>query len=981
MKLIFSVLIALLLSTAAINFLFAAPINNYPVELFQPDGSKINCFLSGDEYFNYFHTKEGYFIKQGMDGFYYFADQPGNEIITTKYKVGVDEPDLLNIKKWLKPDKNDIIEQINLKSIEKSKSNKKDELILASKTGKLSNIVIFIKFAKDTEYEDEIRYYDSLYNDKSNISFRHFYQKASYNSLDVMTYFYPTDGETVISFTDKNARDYYCPYNETSNPIGYKDGQKYQRERQLLTSALTNALQFIPDNIDFDGDNDGNVDNVTFIVKGGPTGWSSLLWPHRSWYNGDVTINGSEVHDYNFGVSDLVRDGNYGLGTICHEFFHTLGSPDLYHYSYDGFVPVGIWDLMGNTSNPPQLMSNFLKWQYTGWIASIPEIKSEGKYELLPITSQTGSIYKIQSKNSASEYFILEYRKKDDIYNKTLPGSGLLIYRIDSELFNQGNGSGAPDEIYLFRPNGTNTTGGNLSIANFSRESGRTSIGNYTNPRLFLSNDLLGGLEIYNISDCGETISFEISYKPRTNIISPENMSIDQSLKPLFKWRKISQAASYKFELSDDINFNNIIVLKENIKDTVLQIQTELKKGTLYFARVKWLGSSSESAWSDISEFATIPDKTILLQPLNSSNEISVMPEFRWRQNINTNYYNLQISGTSDFSKIIYNKPFIKDTTFKLSFALELNTRYYWKIKSVSNGQFVIDSDIFTFDTKLKEIIITNITRSRDVCGGDSLALKISAVGSNDGYQWYFNNSPIADANDSLLIIPSFTESDAGTYYCNVTSLDLDISLESPPIVLALIKLNNFDDIPQYIKARTDSNTVLTVQIAHNMQEFSKSFALQWFKNDSILSEGKKYQGTKSLKLTILSSDSTDDDSNYRLRLISLCGDTLFSFPFDVKVSVEDFSQNSEIFIIYPNPAHDRFSIEFMVEPVNPGSMKVEIYDYLGRSAGELNPEIVYDSSTGKGTMRCDAGNLPKGMYIIVLSNGKYNKSMTLFLN
>ncbi len=73
---------------------------------------------------------------------------------------------------------------------------------------------------------------------------------------------------------------------------------------------------------------------------------------------------------------------------------------------------------------------------------------------------------------------------------------------------------------------------------------------------------------------------------------------------------------------------------------------------------------------------------------------------------------------------------------------------------------------------------------------------------------------------------------------------------------------------------------------------------------------------------------------------------------------------------IYPNPARDRFSIDFGVESVNLGNMKVEIYDYLGRSAGELNPEIVYDSSTGNGTMKCEAGNLPKGMYIVVLSNG-----------
>ena len=84
---------------------------------------------------------------------------------------------------------------------------------------------------------------------------------------------------------------------------------------------------------------------------------------------------------------------------------------------------------------------------------------------------------------------------------------------------------------------------------------------------------------------------------------------------------------------------------------------------------------------------------------------------------------------------------------------------------------------------------------------------------------------------------------------------------------------------------------------------------------------------------------------------------------------------------LYPNPAHDRFSIDFGVEPSNLENMKVSIYDYLGRTPGDLNPEINYDSSTGKGTIACVAGSFPKGMYIVVISNGSYNKTMTLFLN
>ncbi len=83
---------------------------------------------------------------------------------------------------------------------------------------------------------------------------------------------------------------------------------------------------------------------------------------------------------------------------------------------------------------------------------------------------------------------------------------------------------------------------------------------------------------------------------------------------------------------------------------------------------------------------------------------------------------------------------------------------------------------------------------------------------------------------------------------------------------------------------------------------------------------------------------------------------------------------------LYPNPARNKINIDFGVEPINLNNTKVEIYDYLGRSAVELNPELNYDSGTGRGTFTCDISNLRSGYYITVLTNGKYTRSMPLFV-
>ena len=47
---------------------------------------------------------------------------------------------------------------------------------------------------------------------------------------------------------------------------------------------------------------------------------------------------------------------------------------------------------------------------------------------------------------------MLEFRKKTGTFESSVPGSGMLIYRINPAY--DGNADGPPDEVYLFRPGG-----------------------------------------------------------------------------------------------------------------------------------------------------------------------------------------------------------------------------------------------------------------------------------------------------------------------------------------------------------------------------------------------------------------------------------------------------------------------------------------------------------------------------------------------
>ena len=679
-------------------------------------------------------------------------------------------------------------------------------------------------------------------------------------------------------------------------------------------------------------------------------------------------------------LSDLVTSvRNFGLGTLAHEFYHTLGAPDLYHYSDDGANPVGEWDLMATHPNPPQFMSNFSKWQYTGWIENIPEITSEGKYSLKPNTSPTGSIYKIKPRKSSNEYFILEYRKTEGLYDKKIPGSGLLVYRINPEYSFMGNRDGPPDEIYIFRPDVTKLADGRTDFANFSRESHRTSIGEFTNPPLLLSNNMTAGLEIFNISDCGETISFEVSYTIRTNIVSPQNVSYDQSLLPELKWRKVPQASSYLIELSEDENFINNIIVQKSINDTILRIDNQLRYGTIYYARVKWQGSNAKPEWSDIIQFGTIPNKPSLIEPEHNSWDITIVPEFKWNTTINAQYYRIQISDSPEFNKIIFFKSMISDTSMSFNLPLQLNTQYYWRIRSVSYSGYIADSDICSFITKEKDLAFTGVSSSRDMCIGESIPIKVNIIGSPTSYNWYFNDDILQDEKDSILYINNFNSLNAGKYHCIVKDDELGINLRSPEIELVEIKLNDENKAPLFEVGSYSSYTILYFRPEHKLIDFAKDYDLQWFKNGIQLTEGYSYQGTKTQHLNIFQPDSSNLDSLYTLRLISICGDPLYSGRDISLVSVDDIVLSSNYLNIYPNPANNRIHIDFADEAINIENLKVEIFDFTGREVAEFNPRYVSKNSD-RYSFYCDIGYIPKGFYVVVLNFGSYKKSSTIFI-
>jgi M6 family metalloprotease-like protein len=491
---------------------FAAPFKNLPYTIYQPDGTTIECFVSGDEYFNWIHDAEGYSIKKGKDGYYYYATKLDNNIITSQYVVNSVNPKDVGLSKWTKISRDDYMKRRKLYDIplDKQKATK------APHVGTLNNIVIYIRFSGEDEISTTREAYDIKLNGETGESLKDYYNEVSYNQLTITSTHYPSNDNpttTNTSYEDSHERSYFQPYDETLNPEGYDgDTERRQREHRLLVDAVewVNANAPIPDDLNIDGDNDGYVDNICFMINGVSGEWAELLWAHRwSLWTYDVAINGKEVSDYTFQPENQVS-----VRTLCHEMFHALGAPDLYHY-YEGknIDPAGEWDIMEHGNGH---MGAYMKWKYADkkWVTEIPEIVSGGSYNLNPLTEATNNCYKIMSPYSTNEYFVLEYRKRVGEFESSIPGNGLLVYRIN-DAFNgnaQYDGQSVFDEVYIYRPGGTPSINGDIDLAHFTNIEGRTEINDESNPSCFLHDSTPGGLSLKNITMVSSTVSFEVEF-------------------------------------------------------------------------------------------------------------------------------------------------------------------------------------------------------------------------------------------------------------------------------------------------------------------------------------------------------------------------------------------------------------------------------------------------------------------------------------
>ncbi len=224
---------------------------------------------------------------------------------------------------------------------------------------------------------------------------------------------------------------------------GNDDKGSDKNPRGMVSAVCQNAANEGVDFSPYDWDDDGEVEMVFVIYAGrgeASGGDENTIWPHKYSLLTPTAYGGKNVYVYacsNEMQTDTKVDG---IGTICHEFSHCLGYPDVYDTEYKDFYGMGRWDLMcsGNyngNSFCPAGYTAYEKW-VAGWIEPV-ELTENTSVTGMTTVANGGNAYKFTNPGFSDEYYIIENRQQEG-WDSGLASSGIIVNHInyDENLWN-----------------------------------------------------------------------------------------------------------------------------------------------------------------------------------------------------------------------------------------------------------------------------------------------------------------------------------------------------------------------------------------------------------------------------------------------------------------------------------------------------------------------------------------------------------------
>jgi M6 family metalloprotease-like protein len=507
------------MSGAAVQRAEAAPVFGQTFRLPQPDGTRIEVRIWGDEFYGITESMDGYTLIRDPDSlFFCYArlSPDGNDLVSTGVAVGAGEPAALGLAPHIRINP----EAAHAKAAAaRARWEEEGRALFGGRdlgrgptTGSVQGICLIVDFSDDvwTIPPTTVLSYCN---------------QAGYtgygNNGSVRDYFHDVSGG-LLTYTNYVPTAYY----RAAHPKTYYTDPSIsygRRARELIVEACTYLNNQGFDFSQYDADHNGYVDALNCFYAGDcPNNWAEGLWPHA----GSVSFCADGVCTYTYQITDM--GSALYLSTFCHENGHMLmGWPDLYDYDYDS-TGVGQFCLMcyGTTATNPCKPCAYMRY-VAGWssttILTSPNVS-------LSVPSSSNTFYKYNHPSLPNEYYLIENRQRTG-RDSGLPDDGLAIWHIDTQ-GNNSNQQQTPSSHYLVTLVQADGRWDMEHNVNYGDSTDLYAAPTYTqctpstNPNTNWWSGSASGLYITNISASGSTMTFSFNCLDCNNNGVPDYLDI-----------------------------------------------------------------------------------------------------------------------------------------------------------------------------------------------------------------------------------------------------------------------------------------------------------------------------------------------------------------------------------------------------------------------------------------------------------------------
>ena len=528
----------------------AIPADPTPTKLLQPDGTVLTVTLQGDEFFNYMTTTDGYTVVKNEAGYYTYARLEGDRLVAgacvahdAEQRTAVDNAALAGVPKRL-------TSSSMVQNGKRLLSRRNDTMLGIGANGhmdysKFRGLIILINYT-DKTFENYLPYNYETYD---------FYNEMI-NGHDYTGYTMPSGTKkemtgSVRDFYYDNSNQMFDPQFDILGPVNVDFVATDANQMANCDTIFFSAVQALDDQVDFsqyDTDGDGTVDMVFFLVAG----WGSdngsnnrkYLWPHMFTFAESPVVDGVNFGLYACSTAMTGAEPQWGngiiggIGTFCHEFSHVLGLPDLYDTDYaqsggQSRHPSN-WSIMASgfkVNNGYNPVGYSLYERYALGFALPTLIADTGAYSLQVLDVFNEGL-RLNSPN-AGEYFLFENRQQSGKWDKSLPGSGMLVFRVDStnvSVWEDNKINCDPNHMYyeMLRAsyNGFSDTGRDVFPGTYEV----TAINNLSNPSLRTWDGQVNRYGITDIAMTDKVITFNVVRDYAVSIIEDfEQMPVSEN--------------------------------------------------------------------------------------------------------------------------------------------------------------------------------------------------------------------------------------------------------------------------------------------------------------------------------------------------------------------------------------------------------------------------------------------------------------------